>query len=345
MNTKLRILLIADPNIPVPPIGYGGIERVVYDIACRYVLLGHSVTIIAGQGSKSPDRLITYGKTLKRQSVKIDFTLLLEVTTILYKELSRHDVIHNFGRLAWLFPIAWSRIRKIHTYMRYITPSNVSWLNKIGVKNIVYTGVSNAIIETGISGGGIWKIVYNCAPVEKFKFESNVIQDAPLVFLGRLERCKGVHTAIAVALASKHKLVIAGNISDIEIEQEYFKKEIQPRIDGRTIVYIGEVNNEQKIKLLTNAKALLLPIEWFEPFPVVLPEAYACGTPILAFPGGGMAEGIFHEKTGFLCHSVEDMVNKVAYISKIDRSVCRQIAEEKYSDHKIANDYLAIYNG
>lgn len=341
----MRILLVMDPFIPVPPKYYGGIERVVYDLACQYVKLGHSVTILAGHGSISPDRLITYGKEIKKQSVRINITLLLEVTAILYKEISRHDVIHNFGRLAWLFPIAWSRIKKVHTYMRYITPSNVSWLNRIGVKNIIYTGVSNAIVETGISGGGIWKTVYNCAPIKKFTFEPIILPDAPLVFLGRLERCKGLHTAIAVALASNHKLIIAGNISDLDIEHEYFKKEIEPKIDGKSIVYIGEVDNEQKVKLLTSAKALLLPIEWFEPFPVVLPEAYACGTPVLAFPGGGMAEGIFHGTTGFLCHNIEDMVAHVALISKIDRFVCRLIAEEKFSDYKIANDYLAIYHG
>lgn len=334
-----------DPFIPVPPKYYGGIERVVYDIACQYKRMGHSVTLVAGPGSLSPDRLVIYGRSAGESSTKINFRLLFSLSRILLKEIKSHDVIHNFGRLAWLFPIAWTKIRKVHTYMRYITPSNVSWLNKIGVKNIVYTGVSDAIVGTGISGGGIWKTVYNCVPIEKFNFESRVLPDAPLVFLGRLEKCKGLHTAIAVAIASNHKLIIAGNISDIYDEQEYFKKEIQPKINGTSIVYIGPVDNDQKNKLLGNAKALLLPIEWFEPFPVVLPEAYACGTPILAFPGGGMAEGIFHEKTGFLCHSIADMVNRVESIAKINRSLCRQIAEEKYSDYKISNDYLGIYQG
>ena len=332
-----------DPFIPVPPIYYGGIERVVYDIACEYKRLGHSVTIIAGPGSKSPDRLIIYGENAGKSSARLNFLLLFSLTKILWRESKDHDVIHNFGRLAWLFPIAWSKIRKVHTYMRYITPANVRRLNKIKVKNIVYTGVSQAIVNTGVSGGGLWKVVYNCAPIDNFRFQSISTSDSPLVFLGRLERCKGVHTAISVALASNHKLIIAGNISDLLEEQEYFKKEIQPKINGTSIVYIGEVDNIQKNNLIGHAKALLLPIEWFEPFPVLLPEAYACGTPVLAFPGGGMEEGVFHEKTGFLCHSIEDMIAKVESINKIDRYECRKVAEELYSDKKIANDYLRLY--
>jgi glycosyltransferase involved in cell wall biosynthesis len=332
-----------DPFIPVPPTYYGGIERVIYDIACVYKNMGHSVTIIAGPGSISPDRLIVYGENAGRSSTRIKIPLLYSLSKILWKEIKSHDVIHNFGRLAWLFPIAWFNIRKVHTYMRYITPQNVKWLNQIKVRNIVYTGVSQAIVNTGISGGGLWKVIYNCAPIENFRFQPISSSDAPLVFLGRLERCKGVHTAITVALASKQKLIIAGNISDLIDEQEYFKKEIQPKINGTSIVYIGEVDNIQKNDLISNAKALLLPIEWFEPFPVVLAEAYACGTPVLAFPGGGMEEGVFHEKTGFLCHSIEDMIAKVESINKINRYECRKVAEELYSDKKIANDYLRLY--
>jgi glycosyltransferase involved in cell wall biosynthesis len=341
----MRILLLMDPFIPVPPTYYGGIERVMYDIACVYKRMGHSVTIIAGPGSTSPDRLIIYGKNAGKSSTRIKLPLFFSLTKILLKEIKSHDVVHNFGRLAWLFPIAWSNIRKVHTYMRYITPKNVKWLNSIKVRNIVYTGVSQAIVNTGIGGGGSWRVIYNCAPIEKFTFQPNVLPDAPLVFLGRIERCKGLHTAIAVAMASNQKLVIAGNISDLDEEKEYFKNEIQPKINGASIVYIGPVDNDQKNYLLGSAKVLLLPIEWFEPFPVVLPEAYACGTPVLAFPGGGMAEGVFHDKTGFLCHSIEDMVKRVESINNIDRSICRQIAEEQYSDYKIANDYLGIYQG
>lgn len=340
----MKILLLMDPAIPVPPLYYGGIERVVYDIACKYVELGHEVTLIAGPNSKSPGRLIIYGSNADTQSIKINFSLLKEVSSILFREVRRHDVIHNFGRLLWMFPIAWFKIKKVQTYMRYITPKNIKWLNAIGVKNIVYTAVSDAIVKTGIAGGGEWKTVYNCTPIKQFTFVEKVADDAALFFLGRLERCKGAHTAIKVAKITGRKLIIAGTLSPLKEEQEYFEKEVKPYIDNDLITYIGPVNNEEKNKLFGKAAAMLLPVEWYEPFPIVLPESYACGTPILAYPGGGVPEGIFEGLTGFISTTPEQMAEQVQLIPSLQRDACRKKAFELYSDTKIAEDYLKIYS-
>lgn len=339
----MRILLLMDPFIPVPPVHYGGIERIMYDIACRYAAIGHGVTIVAGPNSRSPGRLITYGDN-GLGTVKIDFGLLAQVRQILKREIRRHDVLHNFGRLAFLFPIAWTAIRKVQTYMRFIRPRNIRALNAIGVRNLTYTAVSDAIVRTGRPGGGDWRTVYNCAPLSQFDYVESVAQGAPLVFLGRLERCKGAHTAIRVAELTGRRLLIAGNVSTLAHEREYFEREISPRIDGKNIQYIGVVNNEQKNQLLGGAAALLLPVEWYEPFPVVLPEAFACGTPILAFPGGGVPEGIVPGVTGLLSQTAEEMAAHVSRIGTLSRSACREEAVSKYSDKVIADHYLAIYS-
>jgi glycosyltransferase involved in cell wall biosynthesis len=166
---------------------------------------------------------------------------------------------------------------------------------------------------------------------------------APLVFLGRLERCKGAHTAISVARRLKRPLHIAGNISNLPHEKKYFHEEIEPQIDGELIRFLGPVNNEQKNELLGNAAALLLPIEWEEPFPVVLPEALLCGTPVIAFSRGGVPEGISHGKTGFLCRTEQEMAAMVSRLVEIDRAECRAEAERRFSDSVIVDAYERLY--
>jgi len=338
----MRILLVMDPFIPVPPEHYGGIERVVYDIAVQFVKQGHQVTLVAGPNSKSPDRLITYGKN-GALDPRVDLKLLKDVFLILRREIKNHDVVHNFGRLVFLAPFLKSRIPKVQTYMRYVNRRNIELFDKIRPLNLTFTAVSDAIANTGTTPKSIWKTVYNCAPIEQFEYRATTATDSYLAFLGRLERCKGAHSAIRVAKLSNRKLIIAGNISELPHELSYFREEIEPLIDGTQITYIGPVNNVQKNELLGNAVALLTPVEWFEPFPIIIPEAYACGTPVLGFDNGGIAEGIEQGVTGFVSKTVEEMARQVGLIAQLDRSECRKKAERDYSDIKIANDYLAIY--
>lgn len=331
-----------DPFIPVPPTFYGGIERVLYDVACKYVDLGHQVTIIAGPNSKSPGRLIEYGAN-GELIPSLSFKTLYEVTLILYREVKNHDVVHNFGRLAFLLPIAWSKIRKVQTYMRYVDKKNIEKFDSMRIKNLCYTAVSDVIVQTGKTANSNWHTVYNCAPVTYFDFVPLVDNNAYLVFLGRIERCKGLHNAIEVAKKTNKKLIIAGNISTLPHEIAYFENEIKPKIDGNQIEYIGVVNNEQKNKLLGGAAALLTPIEWVEPFPIIIPESFACGTPVLGFNMGGVPEGIRQGVTGFISENVDEMCGHVLRIDELNRHECRADALQRFSDTKIANNYLSLY--
>ena len=339
----MRILLLMDPYIKVPPDHYGGIERVVADLADRFARLGHDVTLWAAPGSHVDGRVEPFG----REGEWTRWSNLRNTLTLagrFVRGYGRFDVIHNFGRLAYLAPVLATNVPKVQTYMRTVDPGNMGIARRLGARRLHYTAVSAAIRDTGRPGGGDWSVIYNCAVPARYTFAGGTDPaSAPLVSLGRLDRCKGVHHAIAVARRLRRRLIIAGNISPLAEEQAYFNAEIAPLIDGELITYIGPVGDAEKQTLLSGAAAMLLPIEWEEPFPVVLPESMLCGTPLIAFRRGGVPEGIDHGRTGFLCDTVEEMTALVPRLPEIDRRTVRAEAGRRFSDDAIAGDYERLY--
>lgn len=339
----MRVLLVMDPFIAVPPRTYGGIERVVADLADGLDMRGHEVTLWAAPGSSTRAALRAFG----REGEWTRWSNLRNVATLtswFFRDARRFDVIHNFGRLAYLSSILRRNVPKIQTYMRTVNPRNMQIAAHAGARRLHFTAVSDAIRRTGAPGGGEWSVIYNCARPSAYEPRYDVdASTAPLLFLGRLDRCKGAHTAIAVARALGRRLIVAGNVSPLAHEREYFDRELQPQFDGRLIDYVGPVGDTAKSALLGRAAALLCPIEWEEPFPVVLPEALMCGTPVVAFARGGMPEGIEHGRTGFLCHTAGEMAALIPTLPSIDRRVCRAEGERRFSDRTIINEYVALY--
>src|SRR5262249_11368372 len=126
-------------------------------------------------------------------------------------------------------------------------------------------------------------------------------------------------------------------------EQRFFEREVAPRIDGSLVTYVGPVDDAQKNALLGRAAAMLMPIDWDEPFPVVLPESLLSGTPVIAFRRGGLPEGIDHGRTGFVGDTVEEMCAAVGCLRRIDRAACRADAERRFSRRAIADEYEGLY--
>src|SRR5262249_14939611 len=156
-------------------------------------------------------------------------------------------------------------VAKVQTYMRTVNPANMEMARRLDARRLHYTAVSGAIRDTGQPGGGDWSVIYNCAVPDRYQFNAEVdAASAPLVVLGRLDRCKGVHHAITVAQRLQRRLAIAGNISPLPHEQAYFEQEIKPHIDGALVTYVGPVDDAEKRALLGRAAAMLLPIEWEE---------------------------------------------------------------------------------
>ncbi len=337
----MRILLIMDPGIPVPPQLYGGIERIVYMMANEYIKQGHEVTLLAGPGSYCDGKTVIFGKTNNNPSKLEWYKNVLSVWKYLVKHKNEFDLIHNFGRLLYLIPILNHRAKKIMSYQRQISSKGIRYVTFLPNQNLIFTACSDNCAATG-NVTGTWRTVYNCVDFNLYDFNNNVNESSPLMFLGRLDRVKGLHTAIKAALKTNNKLWIGGNIPTTDDNLEYYKTEIEPLFDNEQIVYLGSLNDKEKNKYLRQSKAFLFPIEWEEPFGIVMVEAMACGTPVIGFKRGAVPEVVEENITGNIVTDLEGMINAINHIQNIDRLKCRQRAKERFSSVKIAQDYLNI---
>lgn len=338
---SLRIAITADPYLPVPPRLYGGIERVVALLVSGLVRRGHRVTLIAHPDSHTPAALIGYG-VAPHTGPSARALELFQVCSALLRLRGSLDIIHSFGRLAALAPVLPVRaVKKIQSYQRAIPWTGVRRAARLGGDSILFTGCSTSLyaLPNGIRGDTQWRTVFNCVDPSRYTAVAAVDDAAPLAFLGRIERIKGTHTAIEIARAAGRSLVIAGNIADTE----YFRDEVVPHIDDRTVTYIGEVDDREKGRLLGGSAALLMPIEWDEPFGIVMAEAFACGTPVIGFARGSVPEIVRDGMNGFVVHDVSEASRAVHQLNRIDRQAVRRDCEQRFSCDAIVSAYEDIY--
>jgi glycosyltransferase involved in cell wall biosynthesis len=331
----MRVAITVDPYVPVPPRLYGGIERVA-DIVVRGLSeRGHRVTLFAHPESCTAGRLIPYGAP-PHSGWRPRLTELWQVGNALWRRRRELDVVFSWGRLAALLPILPYRgLPKIQRYCRNLVPwRGVRTAVRIAGSSIRFAGASASVYdERPAQGkyGGRWSTVYDGVETSKYTFVPRVPRDAPLVFLGRIERVKGAHSAIAIAREAGRKLVIAGNRSTQGEEAAYFEQEIAPHLDGNAIRYVGRVDDAQKNQLLGSASALLFPVQWKEAFGIVMAEAFACGTPVIGFPCGSVPEVIKEGVNGFVCRGVSEAVCAVGDLDRIDRTATRADCEARFS--------------
>ena len=336
----MKILIVMDPGILIPVKNYGGIERIIEILAKNYAALGHEVHLLVTTGSAVEGCIVhNFGqegfppaKWDARQAIPAAWKFL-------WKHRNEFDLVHNFGRLIYLLPVLNHRVKKIMSYQREITGSNIRFINRLPNRNLFFTGCSQDLIDRQPLPGN-WKAIYNACDFDQYQLQPEFRGEAPLIFLGRLEKIKGCHIAIEVAKATGNKLIIAGNVSTLPEEKDYFDKQISPCIDGVQVSYIGAVNDKQKNEWLGKAKALLFPIEWNEPFGIVMIEAMACGTPVIAFNRGSVSEVIDEGVTGYKVATKAQMIAALNNIGQLDRSACRVQAMKRFSIKVIAEQYL-----
>jgi glycosyltransferase involved in cell wall biosynthesis len=339
----MRLLLTADPELPVPPRLYGGIERIVAGLASGLVQRGHDVAIVAHAES---DRNVGW-QVFPWPATRSQHWPSMVANTIALQKARRSfapDVIHSFSRLFYLGPMLLAGRPKVMSFQRAPSARTVGWAARLAGESLTFTGCSEAISSRGREAGGRWETIHNFVELDRFQFSPTVSPQAPFVFLSRIERIKGAHTAIAACRLAKRRLIIAGNHSDACDENgEYWRKEIAPHIGHDGIEYVGEVDDLQKNALLGTAAALIVPIDWEEPFGIVFAEALACGTPVISCPRGALPEIVRNGIDGFLVKNEQEAVLAIESIDRVERSACRARVEECFSSVRVVELYENLY--
>jgi glycosyltransferase involved in cell wall biosynthesis len=333
----MHVAIISDPRIPVPPPLYGGIERIVDMLVCGLMERRHVVTLFAHADSDVPCRHVPYGGTEPQRLIDT----LRNMASVSRLGFQRPEVVHNFGRLAYVGPLLPLSIPKIMSYQRSPPVDRVQTAGRLAAEgSFAVTGCSEHITDQ-VRPYVPAETVYNGVPLETYDFQARVNEEAPLVFLGRIASIKGPHTAVDVARRSGRQLVIAGNVPDDHTS--FFRERIEPHVDGEQIRYIGPVNDEEKNELLGRAAAFLMPIEWEEPFGIVMAEAMACGTPVIGTPRGSVPEVVEDSVTGFIGETTEELAAAVGRVGELSRSKTRERCERLFSDRAIVEAYESLY--
>ena len=335
----MRILISADPMIPVPPRLYGGIERVIHGLVGELRARGHVVGLVAhAESTTQTDAFYSWPSDQPGGADGVRNAVRLRAAVGEF----RPDVVHSFSRLLYLLPLLDAGVPRVMSYQREPTGRTIRWSQRLAGPRLAFTGCSAHIAAQGRArGGGDWHAIPNFVDTAALRFAPAVAPDAPLVFLSRVERIKGAHAAIRVARATGRRLIIAGN-RDAE-HDGYWRDEIAPHLGRDGIEYVGPVDDVQKNALLGSAAAMLVPIEWDEPFGIVFAEALACGTPVISCPRGALPEIVREGVDGFLATDLDGLVRAVRRLPEIDRRRCRERAESTYSTAAVTSQYEALY--
>src|SRR5918997_243200 len=341
----MRIAEIAPPWVRVPPEGYGGIEWIVSILCDGLVERGHQVTLYAPANSMTKAHLraaFDYPVSVGGKDFYDAVHPMAIQTMSAFLEADSYDVIHDHtGAIAACLG-ALTDTPVLHTLHGPFNPDVRRLLRMISDK-IYFNSISDSqrsrCLELNYVG-----TIYNAVEVESYPFRSEKADYA--LFLGRFSEDKGAHNAIYVAGQAGIPLRMAGKV-DPGVDAHYFKERIEPHIDGENIVYEGEVNQSQKRELLAGARFLLFPIQWEEPFGLVMTEALACGTPVLADAMGSASEIVKDGEVGVLVGAGEwdEMVAAIkdGRLDGIDPHHCRDYVEEHFSVEAMISGYEAAF--
>lgn len=327
----MRILVISTVYNSTPPVGYGGIQRVVHYLTEALVELGHDVILMAPPRSHCSGLTVhvdAYDPDHPWGAIKGEDDLLSEEP--LYeamREFLDHeqvDVIHD-----WSFQNLF--VRRYPDQVPFVISTCIPPAVNYSRQNCVASCKAHAKLIADKT-----KHVYYGLPLKNWPFETK--KKTPVIHIAKIARYKAQHLAILAAIKSRSKLIIAGNIES----QLYYNIAIRPLVMlDSNISYIGEIDGTQK--QLLEAKALIQTPRWFDCFPLVILEALSSATPVIALSAGGVPEQIKQGETGFLCENIQDLTEAFKQIDSIDPAACRADAEARFSNTVMAQGYLELY--
>ena len=336
----MKIAQVAPLWESVPPKLYGGTERVVSYLTEELVNQGHDVTLFASGDSVTRANLVPVTERalrLDRGNVMDPIVHHVRMLEMVFEQAHEFDVIH-FHTDYLHFPVVKRLPLTTLTILhgRLDIPDLIALFRQISDVNVV--SVSDA--QRNPVHWANWRgTVYHGLPTELYRLRAKL--GSYLAFLGRISPEKRVDRAIQIAKQAGKELKIAAKIDSVD--RDYFESKIKPLLTDPLIEYIGEIGQGEKNEFLGNASALLFPIDWPEPFGLVMIEAMACGTPTIAYRNGSVPEVLEDKKTGFIVNSLQDAVRAVDRISLLSRHTCRTIFEQRFSASRMTGDYLRIY--
>lgn len=335
----MKIAQIAPLVERVPPKKYGGTERVVYALVEELTQRGHDVTLFASGDSLTSARLESvYPRSLREARLRdiygSNLWTMLNIG-VAYSKQKEFDIIHDHV-IPLSMPTAHIATTPVVATMHgAFNPENRRLFQTLNNPWIVTISRAQAYPIPNLHHAGT---VYNGLTFDEYPF-SEVHEDY-LLFVGRISMEKGVHNAIEVAQQLNMPLVIAAKLDPTD--QPYFREYVEPRLSEQ-IRWVGEVTQEERNRLMANARCFLHPVTWREPFGLTLIEAMACGCPVIAFERGSVPEIIKSGETGYVVQDIEGMIDAVQSIDTIDRADCRAHVMENFSVQKMADGYEEVY--
>jgi glycosyltransferase involved in cell wall biosynthesis len=335
----MRIAQVAPLFESVPPKLYGGTERVVSNLTEELVWQGHDVTLFASGDSVTGARLVApCRRSLRLDESCIDqlahHVLMMEQV---FAAADGFDVIHF--HIDYLhFPVSRRlRLPRLTTlHGRLDIPDLDPLYREYRTEPLV--SISDAQ-RRPLRWANWLATIHHGLPEDLFKLEPR--PGDYLAFLGRISPEKGVEHAIEIARRAGMKLRLAAKVD--RVDREYFETVVRPLLQGPGMEFLGEIREREKQEFLGNAYALLFPVVWPEPFGLVMIEAMACGTPVVAFPNGSVPEVLTEGVTGFICEGVEAAVEAVARVAALSRLECRRTFEARFTAARMASDYVRVY--